>query len=601
MYWLDPTRTQQYGTLETVHQSSFGSALVIAPDTTALEVVAPTTVTHTELLSHYFLQSDTNLPIDLNVSSEFQGYHADKIRYEIATRSQNDLADSYLNFYKNYFPGIRSQQPPKFLDDKQSGKVSLSEHYSVDNFWEKTSDDRPSTSFYADLLLSELKLPDERVRNSPFALSHPNRASQNIKVYLYAGHWDFPAQEDVEDNDYFYFKRTIKYSQATLTLDLAFTYFTKTDAVPAEKIDTYTAAVKRAEDFSEYSIYGYTESSTAASGGVDYFSVFLICWFSLVVFTCGFTFWLRSRDVPANSATLKLAFYPVGLWRFNLLNLATLGTYCIYFMLMNWRYVARQDQKVIHPLVRAIFSPIWIYALIMRITAGTEPHKTQLPQARSLALAYSVLFTAYFVFSYVDALGIYQLLNVLLFLLLGSTLAWLVLNIQQNDPSAVNELSKWKFRHYLLAAVFTPLSLYSIGSADHLFPGQNILDQNTQSKLGTFYLRNNSIFSPTENPLLFYSEGVSEIFSAGFGATNAGIFRYWHEDGELQFTKLPFAKIRDIKIATKEDAQGLQSIIVVDTHNNELILPVTTYHNKHKAFFRKIVDLWKSYRPLMLQ
>lgn len=54
-------------------------------------------------------------------------------------------------------------------------------------------------------------------------------------------------------------------------------------------------------------------------------------------------------------------------------------------------------------------------------------------------------------------------------------------------------------------------------------------------------------------------------------------------------------------MAPKEDAQGLQTIIAIDINNNELTMPVTTYNNKHKAFFRKLVALWKSHKPLMLQ
>jgi hypothetical protein len=593
-YWLDPTRLQQYGPLDKIYQSRYGYALVIAQDNTNLEAVEPIKASEQRISTDYFISADAQQPIELQIRSEFVGRAAEKVRNDLYNRSLADFSDAYLNFYKLYFPGIYSNTPLEFKDDKISGKITAIEKYKVDNFWEKNSADRLVGTFPADALLAELKLPEERARNSPYTLSFPNQVYQKIQVHLKPSVWNFEKEKNLEDNDFFYFKRHVAYLKDTNILEIEYIFSTKTEFIPTERIDEYIEAVKRAKDFSEYAIYESTEISE--TNFIDtYFYLICYCGFiGICLITFGLVCWLRLKDKETNSAALAVSFYPVHIVRFLILNLVTLGGYQTYYMWMNWRYIRRHDQSNIFPFARAILSPIWIYSYYRRITSGEERASKQLPTSKLSAIIFSILFVLTMVLSSIEKLGLYQLLFICMNLILAGLLAWQVINYKQGDPASAEQLSKWKVYHYLLIAVFLPFCIAGLGGADNLFSGQTVLAKTKISKVCTYYLRHNEVFSNEENPQLFYSTGWLHIFGEGFGATDSAVFSYWHEAGELQFKKIPFTNILEIKLAETENEDSSYAISVIDSRQNETKLFVTSTGNSHKAFYRKLVALWKA-------
>lgn len=598
-YWLDPTRPQQYGPLDEVYQSRFGNALVIAPESTSLEVVEPIKIAEQKILTEYFVSGDSTNPVEMHIHSEYGGGEAERVRYDLASRGLADLSDGYLNFYKRYFPGITRKQPPSFQDDKLTGKIAATEQYSIEKFWETNSAGRLVGNFSADALLGALKIPEERARNSPYALTFPSQAYQKIKVHLKPGTWNFDKEDNVVDNAFFHFKQTAIYIKEQNTLELEYIFATKADFVPDDRIDEYMEAVKKAKDLSSYSIYESIEESSN-NFAEDYYYLFFYCgaiglWLAAVGIAC----WLRVKDKNTNAAALAVTFYPVELWRFLILNLVTLGGYQTYHMWMNWRYVRRHDQRIIAPIARAIFYPIWMYSYIRRITTGAEIQRQQLPQAKLFALTFAFLFVLTTIFSGIEQFGLLQLLFLFINFILAAITAWQILNFEQSDLGAVNELASWKFRHYLLIGAFLPIFAFSVGDKDNLFSGQKVLVKNKISKIGSYFLRQNGVFTSGENPKLFYAVGLFDIFSEGFGATESSVFSYWHEGGELQFKKIPLASIQDIKLADEGDSEDNYAISIFDSSQNETKLLVTSEDKNHKAFYRKLVALWKASKPIM--
>ena len=74
---------------------------------------------------------------------------------------------------------------------------------------------------------------------------------------------------------------------------------------------------------------------------------------------------MRLHDAP---------FFPVATHKFLLLSICSLNLYLAYWFYQNWRRVRDRSGEPISPLWRAIFAPVWIIPLLLRITHWAREH-----------------------------------------------------------------------------------------------------------------------------------------------------------------------------------------------------------------------------------
>ncbi|HET9449947.1 MAG TPA: DUF3857 domain-containing protein [Aggregicoccus sp.] len=247
VYWLDATRTFERGALARLSPPDFRRALVVAPGTRALEVMAqPEAKEPTVVLEERYSARSRSGPATLTVTTRYSGTDADHWRDSLSTGDREELSRSFLNYYARTDPDIRVAKPLEVKDDPEANTVTFVERYTIENFWRTGGHD-----FDADLITQQLERPNISQRTMPYAVRHPRHVQVAIRL-------EAPERLDVSSE-----QRTVEGPATRVDyhlrargseLLLDYRYRSTADAVTAEQMPRHLEAVKEARDNLGYGI-----------------------------------------------------------------------------------------------------------------------------------------------------------------------------------------------------------------------------------------------------------------------------------------------------------------------------------------------------------
>ncbi len=263
-YWVDPTGDCQQVPLAEQYPASYGSALVLAPDTRGLEPIAEqrTAEPEKEIIETFDLTDGVGQAARLTIATTYRGREADYMRYEVKSSGIQQTAKSYLNYYASDYPSIEARKPMAIEDDMAANRYTINEFYTIPHFW-RTSEQPGETSgtFYAREIEALFKKPRTTIRTMPIGLSHPTHVRQSTIVQL-PEPWQVTPGHFQVDNDAFSFLYDVVY--ADRVLKLLYNYRTKADFVPAAQAGQYIAELDRINDEIGYIIYTQEENKAIA-------------------------------------------------------------------------------------------------------------------------------------------------------------------------------------------------------------------------------------------------------------------------------------------------------------------------------------------------
>lgn len=247
--WVDPTCSQQGGSIWDRYLPPYGKALVIRPGNAVPEDVprSRAEVARQQKVTSSFTIRDYEKPTGLTIRTEYRGSSADDMRDEIAGSTTQDLSKNYLNYYSRLYPGISAVSPLKFNDNRQANIVTVEESYIITNLWERDGAEKLwKASFYADNLYNVLTDPQTRLRKTPLALGFPMLRQQEVIVHLPDHDWQIPDhQTNIEHAAFsFSYQRHLRGSTATYNYECR----TKLPTVPTELVPSYLASLDHMED-----------------------------------------------------------------------------------------------------------------------------------------------------------------------------------------------------------------------------------------------------------------------------------------------------------------------------------------------------------------
>jgi len=269
-YWLDPTRSLQKGTLDTLTQASFGRALVVAADTTALqEMVAPGSVVRRRDIHTVFdATAGRGKPMGMQVTTIYEGESADWMRSELAGDSHDEVQRRYLNFYANYYPGVTVAKPFTVSDDEAANHLTVTEFYTVGDLWKRAEQrKRYDATFYSADIESQLHVPDRTVRGGPMALTYPLAIHSVTELRMFKD-WSVDLKPGTVEDPAFklsYDTRS-KGSVVTVTETLEM----RADNVPAAAMAGYADNVRAARDALGLSLFLPDVPPAAAGAGLNW-------------------------------------------------------------------------------------------------------------------------------------------------------------------------------------------------------------------------------------------------------------------------------------------------------------------------------------------
>ncbi len=165
--------------------------------------------------------------------------------------------------------------------------------------------------------------------------------------------------------------------------------------------------------------------------------------------------------------TIAAVYHPVSLSKFIVLSLLTGGIYDLYWFYKNWRFVRDRDGSTIMPFWRAIFSPLWLAALILDLRKNVKNETISLIFAVFLSIAYVVL-------SIVGLLpNPYWIATFLAFVPLLPVVR--LINTSNEDDSQYVSNSSWKPRHCILALFSIPLLSLTVLPSVGYFPSTQVV------------------------------------------------------------------------------------------------------------------------------
>lgn len=247
-YWLDPTRSYQRGPLDSRREAELPLALVVSPDSDALEWIPHYPSPVPEIMKgEEFSIPNFDTPAKLDVVTRYSGQAAEKMRAYLAAASTEDYRRFLLNFYARLYPQITVRDPAVWQDQEDRNEVIVEEHYQIARLWKLNSATKnDEAEFFPSSLRSALQRPDSPLRSSPLAVSYPFNFELNTTVNLPQA-WKFLTKIENVSNDAFTFRVSTS-SVADRTVQMSYSWVAKTDSVPADKVAGYIADLDRVRD-----------------------------------------------------------------------------------------------------------------------------------------------------------------------------------------------------------------------------------------------------------------------------------------------------------------------------------------------------------------
>ncbi len=180
-YWIDPTLSDQGGTLETIETPNDERALVVRKDTNGLTTIVTNQKGSTSIAMTYS-SSSWDAPTSLVVETTYSGGDADTVRGDLASMAVADLAKERINKLAVDQPKITAAAPIQIHDDRDRNVIVLTARYTIRDFWKDGS-----FALTPHAIEDHLKHPETVIREMPLALDFPLAVHERVTFHLPTG------------------------------------------------------------------------------------------------------------------------------------------------------------------------------------------------------------------------------------------------------------------------------------------------------------------------------------------------------------------------------------------------------------------------------
>jgi transglutaminase-like putative cysteine protease len=594
IYWLDPTRQFQVGRLDHIYQPDYGLALVLKAGSSTLTPMNSVQVSSGyDVSEHYDLTDDSIDGAKLSVITEYYGRSAESKIARLERNGLDKIKADYLEFYRGFYPSIEQIEVSVIGVDQDNFRFKVREEYLIANFWETEEESQREVGWvYSNVVSSILDEPGRTKRAQDYELSFPWSLNQTVKISLPDKNRDFDDSEFSEVNRFFEFHRNKKYDADSKTVYLKYSYNSKSDHVPAAEFTDYLEALGRARDELDFGFYRVSENSanTAATSEFNMLMAAICLYGAIIVLTL----FLWFRHGKHNPFAGNMRYYPMDSVKFIFLWVVTWGIFPIYWFYRNWKYAQSEPSpSKMMPSMRGLFYQFWYYPMYRRLSASAQLTKAGAAapgkfQATALSVAF---FTVITLSAIVDTLALPLLL---LSAILALPLLNMVNRINHETPAAIAYNSSWSFRHFLIAIIFLPLFVFTLGPEFGLLPSASVVRGEKLLAHDIKFMQRAGIIHPGEKVEYFYSDALLMIRNDGNGFTARQVFSYWVDNNDyFNVDTVEFDDIGDIKVTW---ASGFGDNTVVEVFRNDqsrVILYVSSIDSKDKLFVQHLMARWK--------
>lgn len=249
LYWLDPTRAPQSGTIETIFQPDYGQALVVNTATrelSSMESKLAKRVLTKRIVAEFNSRNGLDKPISFTVTTQTEGVAAESLRNDLSSRNHEEIQKQYLNYYAHSYPGIEMAAPLEVVDNPQANRVSVIEHYRIKDFWKHSEETkRLEASSYVPDLEDFLRRPRNTLRSDPLELAHPVDITVS-SVWLLPEEWSLRMDNETIEDAVFHFERRVSLEDNKRKIVETDHFVSRADFVAGADAPRYAANLEKA-------------------------------------------------------------------------------------------------------------------------------------------------------------------------------------------------------------------------------------------------------------------------------------------------------------------------------------------------------------------
>jgi lipoprotein NlpI/transglutaminase-like putative cysteine protease len=244
-YWLDPTRSPQYGKLDKLGAYEYGGVLVL--DDNAKQLTASR---YTAKFANHYLRTDhfdfdpskngqvqltVRIKTDYALAENFRNLHDHQSREEFNKSFQGG---DFLRFY----PKATPVGDVELVDDKVNNEATITYRYTIDDFFQYQPGYLIGTFIPLDVM-GMAEFPQTTQRESPFVLADHSVVTEAMEFAFPETSWIKPNKfNDSKNGEFWNFsvKTDTLPKQAIMTWSIS----ANKEAVPAQKIGDYVSEAR---------------------------------------------------------------------------------------------------------------------------------------------------------------------------------------------------------------------------------------------------------------------------------------------------------------------------------------------------------------------
>ncbi|WP_169719659.1 DUF3857 domain-containing transglutaminase family protein [Psychromonas aquimarina] len=247
VYWLDPTRNLQNGTLEQLGYSSYDNALVVGHPSIDLEQMPETAQKLPEIRTYeYFNVLSYEGPVDYQIVTEYTGIEAEYMQSQFARQGKLTMERKFLNYMNRLYPSLQSAAPLTFEHDIKKNVVTVTEFYHITDFFRKQPE-YLLTDFYAYSIANYFSLPATVKRKSPLRHFSPVKVTHQSHV-RYPEWLNMHLSNDSKTIDTPYFSLSFTEDYRDKSIITTHVYESKTPFVPVKGVSEHISQLRKAKN-----------------------------------------------------------------------------------------------------------------------------------------------------------------------------------------------------------------------------------------------------------------------------------------------------------------------------------------------------------------
>lgn len=185
VYWLDPTRSTQGGTLDKIGQPRFGWALPLNGGAKLEHMGQDEAQVVLSIREDFTLGLALDEPARLEVRCRHRAWRADQLRTALANNGQVKVEQDYADFYRQRYGDVQIVSAMEFKDDADNNEIETRECYLIERPWSlDDSGSRASFALFDHVSSGSIPIGKSATRKAPIALGWPRKITQKTVVNL---------------------------------------------------------------------------------------------------------------------------------------------------------------------------------------------------------------------------------------------------------------------------------------------------------------------------------------------------------------------------------------------------------------------------------